>query len=98
MKGLTIKTELGYVDLVAVERVLSGHRCPLTQAETAYLLRYLADDITASPPQGKYGQTHGEAHPDARFVMAADGLGVRPDRLADRVYKIRKPRRHARPS
>jgi hypothetical protein len=37
--GLTIDTEFGFVDLVAVDRVLRGHPTALTRADLVYLLR-----------------------------------------------------------
>jgi hypothetical protein len=45
--GLTIDTPLGPVDLVAVDRALSGRRVPLTPADRAYVLEHVPTDYPA---------------------------------------------------
>jgi hypothetical protein len=48
--GLTLDTELGPVDTVAIERALSGRPVDLTAAEVAYLFTRLAPTRTAARP------------------------------------------------
>lgn len=42
--GLTLDTPLGPVDLVAVDRILSGRAVPLTPADRAYVLGRVRPD------------------------------------------------------
>ena len=48
--GLTLDTALGPVDLVAIERALSGRPVDLTAAEVAYLFTRLAPTRAAAAP------------------------------------------------
>lgn len=42
--GFTVDTPFGPVDLVAVDRILSGRRVPLTPADRAYVLERVPTD------------------------------------------------------
>lgn len=48
--GLTIDTDLGPVDLVAIERARSGRPVDLTAAEVAYLFAQLPATLPAARP------------------------------------------------
>lgn len=48
--GLTLDTDLGPVDLVAIDRVLHGRPVDLTAAEVAYLFTVLPATLPAARP------------------------------------------------
>ncbi|SRR5579884_847420 len=48
--GLTVDTDLGPVDLVAIERARAGRPVDLTAAEVAYLLAHLPGTYAAARP------------------------------------------------
>lgn len=84
---LTVETERGEVDVVAVERVLAGIPTPLTAVERGYLLTMLVRSLDAKPAPVGYCLSI-----DPRIVLAAAGLETDPEALRDR-YAMHK-RRH----
>lgn len=56
--GMTIDTERGPVDLVAIEQARAGRPVQLTAAETAYLFRHLRPGDPLTEAQD-YRETHG---------------------------------------
>lgn len=81
--GLTVDTDLGPVDLVAVRRVLDGHRVEsLTEAEMTYLACALGH-----APRLRNGF---EPEHDTRRRVA-ESLDVTPPALSHRVlYRLRR--------
>lgn len=100
MTDLTVDTDWGEVDTVAVERTLAGWPCQLTPAEKHYLLMQLIASFDANPAaahQGKLGDH--VVQWDARYIRAAEGLGMLPQSLSSYLSKYRKRlgNRHNRP-
>lgn len=81
--GFTLDTDLGPVDLVAVHRVLDGHRVEsLTEAE----MTYLAETLGYAPLE----RTGYEAEHDARR-RAAESLDLSVPALSGRItYRLRR--------
>lgn len=46
--GLSLDSEFGFVDLVAVDRVRWGHPTPLTRADLIHLLRHMPRNKAAA--------------------------------------------------
>lgn len=81
--GLTLDTELGPVDLVAVQRVFDGHSVEsLTEAEMTYLAETLG-----YAPRERNGY---ESEHDARH-RAAESLDLPVPALSGRItYRLRR--------
>lgn len=92
--GLTVDTDRGDVDLVAVEAMMTGHRHRLNQAEASYLLTTLVRSLRDDPPDSGAGKMHdrgdqGPSNPswDRRVQLAADGFGISAKAMYDRICK-----------
>jgi hypothetical protein len=81
--GLTLDTPLGPVDLVAVQRVLDGHKVEaLTEAE----MTYLADTVGYAP---RLRNGYEVEHDTRRRV--AESLDLTPPALSQRVvHRLRR--------
>jgi hypothetical protein len=84
-RGLTLDTDLGPVDTVAVERAEDGQPVSLTEAEREVLITRLALRTPVTRWNGE--------HLDLEKV--AEAIGASPTRLAKRVYARRAELRAA---
>lgn len=81
--GLTLDTERGPVDLVAVQRALDGHQVELTEAEWTYL----AHELGTAPAATGFGYADDY---DARSRVR-EALELTPNTLSHRViYRLRR--------
>jgi hypothetical protein len=90
---LTVDTPRGDVDLVAVERVLAGTPCRLTEAETSYALTRLLRALRDKPAADSWvvGASGGFRHEgDVRITLAALGFGNERKALIARLDKHRE--------
>lgn len=83
---LAVETPRGLVDLVAVDRVLSGVPTVLTAAERSYALTQLARSLaerSADVGGGKWNRH------DPRILDAAAGFETTPELMRDRIQQHR---------